>query len=155
MEVKNTKSFVGQEGHGFNADLYLGRVKLAFVIDDASGGPVDFQWYGKTREEQDANKEKALAYVKALPPIPLPANAEEWERSLYPGGFRTQDLEWLVSDLVDDALHAKRLARLKQQSVLFRLPGQPEGEFIKVKHGGDPDGMRARVATKHPDASFL
>jgi hypothetical protein len=45
--VKNVKSFLGQEGPGFNATLYKDGVSVAAIIDDASGGPVIFQWHNK------------------------------------------------------------------------------------------------------------
>jgi hypothetical protein len=42
--VKNVKSFEGREGIGYNATLYRGTKRVAKVIDDASGGPVQFNW---------------------------------------------------------------------------------------------------------------
>jgi len=42
--VKNVKTFRGMEGEGYNATLYRDGKKVCEVIDDASGGEVNFQW---------------------------------------------------------------------------------------------------------------
>ena len=48
--VKAIKTFVGMEGHGFNADLYLNNNKIAFVYDDASGGEIHFEFKTPNQE---------------------------------------------------------------------------------------------------------
>jgi hypothetical protein len=42
--VAKLKTFIGMEGHGFNVDLLLDGKKVAFVRDDADGGPLAFEW---------------------------------------------------------------------------------------------------------------
>jgi hypothetical protein len=51
--VKAIKLFRGNEGVGFNCNLYRGNVKVAEVTETASGGEVDFYWtdQGLTRVE--------------------------------------------------------------------------------------------------------
>ena len=53
--VKAIKTFIGMEGHGFNADLYLNNNKIAFVYDDASGGEINFQ-FNTPEQETDFQK---------------------------------------------------------------------------------------------------
>lgn len=48
--VKAIKTFIGMEGHGFNADLYLNNNKIAFVYDDASGGEIHFEFKTPNQE---------------------------------------------------------------------------------------------------------
>ena len=43
-QVKKIVLFRGREGEGYNCNLYRGNAKVAEVIDDASGGEVDFNW---------------------------------------------------------------------------------------------------------------
>lgn len=53
--VKGIKTFIGMEGEGFNATLCRDGKPVAFVIDDASGGMMDFQWrdFDKGRVEAE------------------------------------------------------------------------------------------------------
>ncbi len=49
--VIKVKSFMGREGHGFNATLCRGGKAVAFVWDDASGGPTSFDWIDRAEEK--------------------------------------------------------------------------------------------------------
>ena len=55
--VKGVKSFRGMEGYGFNATLYNGSKRIAFVIDEGRGGGLLFRYFdmanGKVAEEQN------------------------------------------------------------------------------------------------------
>src|SRR5687768_17542817 len=50
-EAKGIKTFRGQEGEGYNASLYRDGKKVAFVIDDASGGMLDVEWLDRKEEQ--------------------------------------------------------------------------------------------------------
>jgi len=54
--VKGVKTFTGMEGPGFNASLYFSGKKVADVIDDASGGPINILWLKNTKEIEDGLK---------------------------------------------------------------------------------------------------
>ena len=41
--VKNIKSFIGMEGYGFNANLYRGKKKIAFLFLTFSALPFESQ----------------------------------------------------------------------------------------------------------------
>ena len=43
-QVKKIRLFNGREDEGFNCNLYRGNTKVAEVIEDGSGGKVDFNW---------------------------------------------------------------------------------------------------------------
>jgi hypothetical protein len=43
-QVKKIRLFNGREGGGFNCNLYRGNAKVSEVIEDGSGGEVDFNW---------------------------------------------------------------------------------------------------------------
>jgi len=60
--VKGIKTFVGMEGHGYNATLYRDGRPVAFAIDDASGGPLSVEW-------KVGSEESLLAeHVAKMPP---------------------------------------------------------------------------------------
>lgn len=109
--VKGVKTFVGTEGHGFNASLYFRGKRVAFVYDDASGGPAVFNW-------KDREAEKAM---QALCDAAEPCK----------GVSMGPDL--LVSVLVDEYEDNRRLRRHCKTKVLFRAPGDPDGEFRAFK----------------------
>lgn len=45
VQLKSVKTFIGREGHGFNATLYINNKKVGFVTDHANGGElsIDFE----------------------------------------------------------------------------------------------------------------
>lgn len=156
--VKNVKTFIGNEGHGFNATLYRDGKAIAFVYDDASGGPVAFEWKdcadglvevatkdykGEPWTVKMTNEEKAYhAFVSALPkhvcsftdndgkPVEMDVN-----------------MEMHVSDLVNDVLTLRDIARMtkgkiafvKADGKLYTIKCEPNDKniaAIKAKHAG-------------------
>jgi len=109
--VKAVKTFIGNEGYGFNANLYLKGKRVAFVYDDASGGPVRFQW-------ADQEAESAMtAFCATQPP-----------KRGYP-----YDPDFMACELVDEYEDNRTLRRHCKTKVMFRLPDDPEGEFRSFK----------------------
>lgn len=49
--VTSVKTFRGMEGRGFNATLCRAGVPVALVIDDASGGPYQFEWKDRNAKQ--------------------------------------------------------------------------------------------------------
>lgn len=156
LKLKGLKTFRGMEGHGFNATLLLNDKPVALAVDEGCGGCVWFEYEGKTPETRKANEAALKAYVESLPKEKCPEDAEDWMRSLYDAnGYRAQDLETIVSRLVDDTLNERDLARHKKTSVCFTVPGQPKGEYYRIKHGGDVPRIMAHIAKKYPAYTVL
>jgi len=155
LEVRKVKSFTGMEGLGFNADLYAGGKKVAFVIDEGCGGSYLYRWEGKTPAERAANEATVAQVIEALPPEPMPADAEEWEESLYPDGQRIAELESFLAGLVDDFLSNRKLERQKRTAIPFKTMACESGSYYLLKHKGDVEGTKAHILKKHPDAVFL
>jgi len=63
VEMKNVKTFRGREGEGFNATLYINGQKSAFVFDDASGGPYNYEVY------DNVSFAELNFYVNSLPDL--------------------------------------------------------------------------------------
>lgn len=136
--IAKLKTFTGMEGQGFNADLLHEGRKVAFVIDDACGGPLMFHW------ASDADKVMLDAYAATLPA----------ETTIYASGpFTSQpDAETVVNDLINLHLNAKRLKRsLKNKVMMLCADGQIR-ELTKVKPTAD---IIARAIAKYTDAKVL
>lgn len=149
--VKGVKSFIGNEGHGFNATLYRDGKAVAFVYDDASGGPVAFEWkdtaaglvdvvarnyMGEEYKTRMTHEEKAYYdFVSAIP------------KQSFEGTELDVTMDIHVSDLVNDALLLKDVARMTKSGVAFikadgKLytakcePNEKNIATIKAKHVG-------------------
>lgn len=60
--VKKVRNFKGMDWDGYNADLHRDGRKVAFVIQDGSGGEPEFRFVSKEEEEI------LRQYCKTLPP---------------------------------------------------------------------------------------
>lgn len=89
LKVKNVVSFIGREGYGFNADLYVNNIKSAFVRDMADGGQTVFEWF------DDTQKAFLNSFVDSLPPF------------RFYGKDMRETMETVVAGLVDDYLNKR------------------------------------------------
>ena len=155
LKVKNVKSFVGMEGLGFNATLYLNDKRVAFVIDEGNGGEFHYQWEGKTPEQRRENSNAVTAVIEALPPEKIAEDAEEWEKSLYPNGFRKIEIDEHVAGLVEDYENTKKLDRQKKTAVPFKTKDSKPGQYYVIKHMGKVEETKAHILKRYPGAEFL
>jgi hypothetical protein len=160
-QVKVLATFRGNEGQGFNGYLYRDGVKVASVLDDASGGPIRIDWLDglvvgnrvniSTHNYEDkpytylgSPEEKMfIEYVDGLTYFCEHAKADQRHSS-----------ETYIGKLVDSALEEKDLRRWCRKSLVFRLPGDKKGQFHKMSQPYSPD-TKAWVLGKHPDAEIL
>ena len=156
--VKGVKTFIGNEGHGFNATLYRDGKAIAFVYDDASGGPVAFEW--KDRDQglvevvtkdykggpwavKMTHEEQAYhAFVSALPKHVCSFVGEDGKPV-----EMDVNMEMHASDLVNDVLTLRDVARMtkgkiafvKADGKLYTINCEPNDKNIaavKAKHAG-------------------
>jgi hypothetical protein len=117
--VRKVKTFIGMEGEGFNATLCRDGKPIATVIDDASGGCIDFRWIV-------AAEETALEAVwQQIPP------------TQFEGMSVTFNADTLVCCLVDQYLNDKRLKRIAKKKTLFRVKGDDPEEWRTLNIVGD------------------
>jgi hypothetical protein len=133
LEVKNVKSFVGREGYGYNASLYYKGKRVAFVIDDASGGCIDCQW------QDSAAEAEIMQLVKDLP-------EQDFE-----GMMIKPNLDIIIGELVDAYENSKRTHRLRKDHVLFRH----NGKEYKIKHLGNPGRTIEAMRAKYPGMEVI
>lgn len=151
--VGQVKSFQGMEGSGYNANLYRDGVKVAEVIDDASGGPMMIHWKDATTETFDTvdyqgkpfvrkctKEEKLLlAHVATLP---------SYEAF---GTTMTHNDETFIDDLVNDGFLLKQFKSLTKGKVAFMTI---DGKLYTMK-GALDDKAKAHIKAKHKGAIIL
>lgn len=138
--VKGVKTFVGMEGHGYNATLYRDGKKAAFVVDDASGGPLQVEW-------ADPSEEALLrGHAATLPPVTC-----EWADSAT-GLPATLDMtpELFIEGLVNDAVLLRDVAKMTRGKVAFAR----DGKLFTVKCEPTAANIEA-VRAKNPGAVVL
>lgn len=160
--VKGIKTFIGMEGHGYNASLYRDGKLVAFVIDDASGGPLQVEWKdakdglvevqtkaydGKPWTVKMTREEKRLHdHATSLPPSVCewtdPATGKAAELDM------TSDL--FIEGLVNDALLLKDVAKMTKGKVTFVR----DGKLYTVKCEPTPANVE-KVKAKNPGVIVL
>ena len=131
LTVKNVKSFMGTEGHGFNATLYVDGVRTAFVIDSAHGGPFDWQILNEKMYKFFS------AFVLSHPPI------------LEDGLTLKKDEDWIMSDLVADYELNRDMKRLCKKQTLFLLQGDKIEEGYRTLNIPYNDKAKAYLEKKY------
>ncbi|MDD4457011.1 MAG: hypothetical protein PHC98_05410 [Syntrophotalea acetylenica] len=132
--LKSVHTFSGNEGLGFSANLYDGRKKVAEVLDDARGGPIQVHYLDKTVEK------KLEAIVQSLPKvvcegIPDPGNPGQ------PFSYQP-DIEHFVNDLFVEHLKQKeeqKIARRCKTQTLYVLHSDGEDSYWAIKQPYGPD----------------
>ena len=104
--VKNTKSFEGTDGYGFNADLHRSGKKVARVIDSGCGGEAMFYWEDQESDKVDIHttdyKGKPHTYRGTPEEKLLDEQVEKQplqDHEYSPEGLK-MDMSWFVSNLV-------------------------------------------------------
>ncbi len=126
-ELRNVKTFMGNEGHGFNAALCRDGNKVADVHDMADGGCYSYYFKEEAERKMFFEHARKNASTDAIEP---------WDM--------------LVAGMVDAYLLDKKLRRLCRKEVLFRLEGNKEGLFHTLSRQYSPelgDALRRRYGT--------
>ena len=120
--IKGLKTFIGNEGHGYNVSLYRDGIRIAFIINDASGGEVDFQWL-------DWKGGHSLEEMTLLKSLEGKMSPPRWE-----GDTESQTTpEDFVVSLITDLEYDKKLRGLCKKNTLIRITGDPEDAYRTVK----------------------
>lgn len=138
--VTKIKTFRGREGHGLNATLCRDGKPVAFVLDDANGGMVDFDWVDQMHGESG---EEAMfkGFIASLPTDP-----EDKESTLSPLTLQQFAMERWVNAEVDRIQNDKKFRRLCKTSIVFQVGAKVgSDEFHSVK-GLD---LRAHIEQKY------
>ena len=128
---------LSEETNCFSADLWCDGVNVGEVTNRGMGGPNEY----RARVGMVSKLQAFFVYAKTVHPE-----------------FKYEPEDVLISDLLDDAADAKRLAKLVKQcqrSTLFIKPGeQKTGVYWEIKVPITPE-LRAKVLAKHPGVTFI
>ena len=116
LEAKGIKSFVGREGHGFEASLYVDGKKAATVLDSADGG--EMRW-------TTVNGKLVEAFNSHVDNLP------EYECEF--GGMAKDGIDMIMARLVDEWQANKWLKAQCRKKTLFRLIGDDPSSWRTVK----------------------
>jgi len=138
VQLKKVKTFVGMDGYGLNADVYINGVHCYFVLDEGSGGCMDFT--NMARIEKNPAKKKLIEdnckllddYIKTLPP------------DTYEFGGKTHtmkvDLETYINKLCDEMeteklrkKNERRMSKLFQTAIVIGKPNEDKYRFMNFK----------------------
>jgi hypothetical protein len=136
------KTFRGMEGQGLNATLMHNGEAIAFVLDDANGGEVHFDFrnpgqtlksFNATTNEDADREEKEFGEYCLVWFLESGGQAERAERHKEFAAdwdkppHASVAMEYWVNHHVDEALNKRRFDRLSKTRTLFRLVGdKPE-----------------------------
>lgn len=119
-EVKNVKSFIGREGHGFACSVYKDGKKIGEALEPADGGPMDFRWTERISEIE------LEAHVLTLPKIKV--FEEEIDLTI----------DIFITDLVEKYEFYKKVRKDCKKYWMFRLQpfrlvGYPKEMYTREK----------------------
>ena len=114
--LRKVKTFIGNEGQGFNAELLRDGKPVAFVIDSAQGGEFEYQWYGGGNAEMLKLRE----FAKAQPPV----KSGDIELAM--------DMDLYVGSLLDSYLEDRQKRTWCKTKCVFRLKGDNAGEYRTI-----------------------
>ena len=137
--VKGVKTFRGMEGHGFNASLYKGGKRIAFVIDSAHGGDYNYE---VTNEELF---EELEGHIKTLPDIVTDMVNNDGSAFTYP-----VDMDSFVAQLVEADDDKKWWKRKLKNKTCFILKDTPEGRMQIINAPFSPK-VKAVIMSRYGD----
>ena len=137
-KVKNVKTFMGTEGHGFNASLYRDGKKVAFIIDSAQGGCYDFQWTDWKEPKVNIINHKGKPYTFLGTPeekilYKLVEKLPKTKSEIFPDGMK-ETIDGFVAKIIDDFELKQKLKRACKKSYLFQIGKEIGGnEYRTIK----------------------
>lgn len=108
--VSKIRTFIGNEGHGFNATLHRDGKVVAEMINDASGGSIDFRWLDRSK---GSSKEEEIYrdYIKEFRPDDKIGSGDD--QYLY--------LDLFAEELVDAELSARTWKRICKKNTIVQI----------------------------------
>lgn len=150
------KTFNGREGQGLNATICKDGKPVCYVLDDASGGEVEFDYRnpGQTRASFEATTREAaqtaerelgefcLAAIPAKERAEIEASAAKAKATYAPElkvemRVRADAINHWVNSLVDAHSNKKRLDRVAKTKTLFRVEGDSTDSYRTIKRPYD------------------
>jgi hypothetical protein len=141
--VTKIKTFRGREGYGLNATLCRDGKPVAFILDDANGGMVDFDWVDQKHGES-AEEAMFKGFVASLPPDP-----EDKGSTLDPRTLEQFAMERWVNAEVDRITNDKRMRKACKTKTLFQVGAEVGGDEFRVIKGPALPHIREYLQKKY------
>ena len=131
VQLKKAKTFVGTDGYGLNAEVWINGIYCMFLIDEGNGGCFDYerQVYNNPKAEQVKVNIKLLEdYIKTLP-----------EKDY--GTFKAKvDMDTYLNDIwvaqEEEKLKKKnerRMSKLYQTAIVIGKPNDTKYRYMNFK----------------------
>lgn len=123
VQLKNIKTFQGNETDGLNADIYINGLKCLHIHDSGNGGECDYQSYeynNKKCEQIKANIKALSEHIETLPDYQIFTDHPEIKIRM-------------TLDLFVDSLLKKR----ENEKILRNLKAKEVDHVIYGYHNGD------------------
>ena len=152
--LKSIKTFMGMEGHGFNADVWINGVKCMLAIDSANGGCYEYQSYAynspKAKQIQD-NTKLLEDYIASLPEEPLMIGDEPYKQDGKVVMMKP-DMDGFINELMiahEKAKEEKKKLNLMKRAILIGEPDANEYSYYNYKKSLST--VPAPILQKHID----
>ncbi len=161
--IRNFKSFLGHEGHGFNLSLYRDGIKVAFVVDSANGGDFEYSWEDREQPQVDIHitgwegkpvtfkgtpEEKIFReFCESLPEV----------KSDIDSSMMKVDDDLFISRLIDEYLSKQWLQKKLKKFFLFQIGndiGTNKYQTIPRNPNTTQEKVIEFIGKKYPNQKF-
>jgi hypothetical protein len=129
ITLKNAKTFIGREGYGLNATIYVDGIKTAFIMDDAGGGEPDYDIFNQEKFDQ------VKAWCELQPERPMVYDGEVMKDA----EENPLTTKVTIDELVDNAFNASQREKEAQKMikkmadhVMWGVPGDNRYATVKM-----------------------
>lgn len=158
--VSKIKTFEGMEGQGYNATLLHDGKAVADFRDDATGGPVWFDWLdrgAKATVKGVNHKDEPVEYPGTVEEAAFVAYCLTLPKWTYNDMTAFQSPDMVVDNLLNAAETEKRLKRQFKTKLVFVDGGKEYAYGLKGKTAASVDPLKFvdEVKRKFPNAVIL
>ena len=154
--VSKIKTFTGMEGRGYNATLLRDGKAVADFRDDATGGPVWFDWLdrdAKATVKTVNHKDEPHEYAGTVEEAAFVAYCLTLPKWTYADMTAFQSPDMVVDNLLNAAEVEKSLKRMFKTKLVFVNDGKEFSYGAKDKR--DPLTLVDELKRKYPKAIIL
>lgn len=152
FKIRGFKTWVTDDGGGYQFTLYVDGKRFAFVHNAGNGGEIDLKFFdtdaprveivsiynNQTTYMGTPNEKLLIDYTRALPPTEYEGEPMPWSVGM------------LMDDLVNKYERDKYLAKLRKKGVVFRLKHDDNSNY-RVMNTLDINIAKTFLDSKYPN----
>lgn len=157
--VTKIKTFTGMEGPGYNATLLRDGKIVALVIDDASGGPVRYEWGD---DHQPRVKAPFRNYDDTIGNMNMSPEEAKWNQHVieqpkykYNGKMCTMTPDVYLETLITMAKVQDRVKRMLVKGDKILMVDDGNLATVKIRAGDSVMDATPRIQARYPKAQIL